>query len=211
MTQESLGLLVGYSPHGTSAQTSISKIEEGKSDPSEEQLIELGRALDVSLDYLAGDADTMERLSVNFLPIDVEAVAAGESAEGVEVRDRDTPHCFSRERLERNGIAPERATVFQVAGISMAPTLADGSRVITDRGSKEPWPGGIYVIKRDGHLLVKRFATDDAEPRWESENKDFDPIHHDGSISVLGEVRWSLQRFPASRPGEPETADQRWS
>lgn len=61
MTQEELGLAVGYS-----GRFAINKIEQGKSNPSMEYIVRLADALDVSTSWLLGSEDdqkndTLER------------------------------------------------------------------------------------------------------------------------------------------------------
>ena len=191
LRQSDVGARAGYK----SEQSMISKIEAGLNTPSLAKLIELAPVLGVSADYLAGLTETKEALSVDFIPIYPESAAAGEGAAGVVIPDVDVPHCFSRTRLERSGIAIDDAAVYQIAGDSMAPTLVDGSRVIVCKGSVAPWPKAIFVIEVDGRLLLKRFVRRGSAGWWVSDNPDFGEFRHRASVKVIGRVRWAMRQF----------------
>lgn len=88
----------------------------------------------------------------------------------------------------------------RVEGDSMAPTLMDGDDILVDRAEASlPLRDGIYVLRRDGALSVKRLglnpatglitiASDNpAHPTWH----DCDPA----SIDVIGRVVWAGRRF----------------
>jgi len=90
-------------------------------------------------------------------------------------------------------------SIIRVAGDSMAPTLADGDDILVDRGdASERLRDGIYVLRVDGALMVKRLALhpagrgftirsdNDAYPAW----TDCDPA----AIEVIGRVIWAGRR-----------------
>lgn len=167
----------------------------GSPEASLHRLVELAPALGVSLDWLLGLTDEPAVFGVTIVPVYPEPVAAGERAGEVTVPDLGIPHCFSRERLAKDGIDPEKAGVFLVAGESMVPTLADGGRVLVDKQRTEPKDNCLFVIACGDQLLVKRFARERRRSFWKSDNEAFKPIPHDQSISVQGQVRWSMRRF----------------
>jgi phage repressor protein C with HTH and peptisase S24 domain len=54
---------------------------------------------------------------------------------------------------------PEQLTIIRVEGDSMAPTLNDGDDILVDRaGCSESLRDGIYVLRVEDSLLVKRLA-----------------------------------------------------
>jgi phage repressor protein C with HTH and peptisase S24 domain len=90
---------------------------------------------------------------------------------------------------------PALLSVIQVEGDSMEPTLTDGDDILVDRGdAADRVRDGVYVLRIDGTLLVKRVAVNPvarrigirsdspAYPNWE----DCDPA----SIDLIGRVVW---------------------
>jgi Peptidase S24-like len=90
---------------------------------------------------------------------------------------------------------PALLSVIQVEGDSMSPTLADGDDILVDRGDgADRVRDGVYVLRVDGALLVKRLAVNPtvrrlsirsdnlAYPSWE----DCDPE----SVALIGRVVW---------------------
>ncbi|GGD98562.1 hypothetical protein GCM10011529_00750 [Polymorphobacter glacialis] len=94
---------------------------------------------------------------------------------------------------------PEALSVIGVAGDSMLPTLADGDQILVDTDDRERLRDGIYVLRTDGALLVKRLSVNpatrrlairsdnDAYPSWD----DCDPA----GVSVIGRVVWVGRRL----------------
>ena len=95
------------------------------------------------------------------------------------------------------GIATGRAealSVIRVEGDSMLPTLADGDQILVDTDDRERLRDGIYVLRTDDALLVKRLSVNpatrrltirsdnDAFPSWD----DCDPA----GVAVIGRVVW---------------------
>ena len=94
---------------------------------------------------------------------------------------------------------PEALSVIQVEGDSMLPTLADGDNILVDTDDRERLRDGIYVLRTDDALLVKRLSVNpatrrltirsdnDAYPSWD----DCDPA----SVAVIGRVVWVGRRL----------------
>lgn len=93
------------------------------------------------------------------------------------------------------GSKPDRLSIITVMGDSMFPTLSDGDEVIVDGGDgAERLRDGIYVLRVDDALLVKRLALgptgkrisvrsdNEAYPSWE----DSDPR----GLQIVGRVVW---------------------
>lgn len=93
------------------------------------------------------------------------------------------------------GSKPDRLSIITVMGDSMFPTLSDGDEVIVDGGDgAERLRDGIYVLRVDDALLVKRLALgptgkrisvrsdNKAYPSWE----DCDPR----GLQIVGRVVW---------------------
>ena len=96
--------------------------------------------------------------------------------------------------------APDLLSIIRVAGDSMAPTLADGDDILVDRGDAAPrLRDGIYVLRIEGALVVKRLAVNPAartlsirsdNPAWPSW-PDCDPA----AVDVVGRVVWTGRRL----------------
>lgn len=66
---------------------------------------------------------------------------------------------FDRDWLRQLGVRAGALSLLRVRGDSMAPTLDDGDDILIDGDDAgERLRDGIYVLRRDGSLLVKRLA-----------------------------------------------------
>jgi hypothetical protein len=96
--------------------------------------------------------------------------------------------------------APDQLSIIRVAGDSMTPTLADGDDILVDRGDNAArLRDGIYVLRIEGALVVKRLALNPAArtlsvrsdnpayPGW----PDCDPA----AVDVVGRVVWAGRRI----------------
>lgn len=95
---------------------------------------------------------------------------------------------------------PKRLSTIRVEGDSMAPTLADGDEILVDGGdAAERLRDGIYVLRMEGALIVKRLAINPATKRLSirSDNEawpswpDCDPA----AIDIVGRVIWAGRRI----------------
>lgn len=101
-------------------------------------------------------------------------------------------------RTIANG-SPEALSVIGVEGDSMLPTLANGDQILVDTDDRERLRDGIYVLRTDDALLVKRLSVNpatrrltirsdnDAYPSWD----DCDPA----AVTVIGRVIWVGRRL----------------
>ncbi len=94
---------------------------------------------------------------------------------------------------------PEALSVIRVEGDSMLPTLADSDQIVVDTDDRERLRDGIYVLRTDDALLVKRLSVNPATRRLsiKSDNSaypswdDCDPA----SVAVIGRVVWVGRRL----------------
>lgn len=103
---------------------------------------------------------------------------------------------FDPQWLRRLGASDaDRLSIIRVEGDSMAPTLADGDEILVDRADgAERLRDGIYVLRRDDALVVKRVALDPAggNAAIRSDNPAY-PSWEDcalSSIAIVGRVVW---------------------
>lgn len=113
-------------------------------------------------------------------------------AGGLVDEDRDA----GEERIDarvvrRLGVAPEALTMIAAQGSSMEPLIHDGDSLLVDtadrRLSSRP---GVFVLRLDGALLVKRVARVGLEVRIASDNPDAPVIapQRADHVTVVGRV-----------------------
>lgn len=95
---------------------------------------------------------------------------------------------------------PDELSIIRVSGDSMEPTLADGDDILVDRGdAADALRDGIYVLRREETLSVKRLALNPAGKRVSirSDNpdyRDFTDVKL-SAIAVIGRVVWAGRRL----------------
>lgn len=95
---------------------------------------------------------------------------------------------------------PDELSIIKVVGDSMAPTLADGDDVLVDQSEAgRALRDGIYVLRRDDALMVKRLAVapTSATLTISSDNPAY-PTWRDcplDSIALVGRAIWSGRRL----------------
>ncbi|WP_076071230.1 S24 family peptidase [Sphingomonas montana] len=95
---------------------------------------------------------------------------------------------------------PAALSMIRVAGDSMLPTLADGDRIMVDRGAADrPLRDGIHVVRIDDALVVKRITVtgDGGRIVITSDNPAVpDPGERArGDVAVIGRVVWVGRRI----------------
>lgn len=131
--------------------------------------------------------------------LDIGASAGGGAFPGEE---RALSHiAFDPKWLRRLGAGDaSRLSIIRVEGDSMAPTLADGDEILVDRSdAAERLRDGIYVLRREEALMVKRLAPDPAGERLaiRSDNPAYPswPDCRLSSIEIVGRVVWCGRRL----------------
>lgn len=131
--------------------------------------------------------------------LDVHA-SAGPGAVGASEARRGRIGFQSAFLRELSGGSPAVLSTIQVSGDSMTPTLSEGDEILVDRGdAAERLRDGIYVLRVDDALMVKRLAMSPIDRRIiiRSDNPNYpdwtdcDPA----SIEVIGRVIWAGRRI----------------
>jgi hypothetical protein len=116
-----------------------------------------------------------------------------------EAEERNGAIAFESRWLRRLTSQPDSLSIIQVAGDSMEPTLFDGDDILVDTSDAgDRLRDGIYVIRMDDALLVKRIALspgrqisvrsdNSAYPAWE--DLDLSTLH------IVGRVIWIGRRI----------------
>lgn len=106
---------------------------------------------------------------------------------------------FAPKWLRRLGTDPKNLSLIVVDGDSMEPTLGDGDDIMVDHSAAtRPIRDGIYVLRMDDVLLVKRLAMGPAgklsirsdNPRYPA----WEDIRADG-VNIIGRVVWTGRRL----------------
>ena len=123
--------------------------------------------------------------------LDVDASAGAGAFEGDESREGHIAFDPLWLRRVARG-APDLLSIIRVAGDSMAPTLADGDDILVDRGDcAARLRDGIYVLRIDDALVVKRLAVSPARTvSIRSDNPAYPgwPDCDLGAVDVVGRV-----------------------
>ena len=161
----------------------------------------LARYFKVSEERLGGPAATPEAAGshVAVPQLDIGA-SAGPGAFPGEERPR-SHLAFDAQWLRRLGAGDVRQlSTIRVEGDSMTPTLADGDEILVDRGdAAERLRDGIYVLRMDDALIVKRLSVNPAARTASigSDNAAYPgwPDCPLSAIDVVGRVVWAGRRI----------------
>jgi repressor LexA len=89
-------------------------------------------------------------------------------------------------------LRPGAAGIVRVLGRSMEPTLNDGDQLLVDLTGRTPDArGGVYLIRVEGALMVKRVRRGSAGLEVSSDNLDAAPVP-DGPVEVVGRGVWRM-------------------
>lgn len=172
---------------------------------------ELARYFNVSESDLGGPANsditvapTFERAEAEFLAVPRYDVGASAGPGALNDSERAGAAIAFRTDWLRQAASgsPSALSVIRVAGDSMVPTLSDGDDILVDSADAAPrLRDGIYVLRIEDQLLVKRIAISPAGgPRFIilSDNSSLYPPLTDcdpASVNVIGRVIWVGRRL----------------
>lgn len=166
----------------------------------------LARYFGVSEDMLGGVASLAPPPVRNRgLPavVSVPRLALGASAGGGTLDEDERAAgvmAFDARWLRHLGVRPQRVSIIRVDGESMAPTLSDGDDIMVDHDDDaDRLRDGVYVLRLDGVLMVKRVAMGPLRGRFSvvSDNAhypdwtDIDPA----LVDIVGRVVWTGRRL----------------
>ena len=163
----------------------------------EEDRRTLARYFGVSEALLGGREDAGEEL-ISVPVLDVRA-SAGPGAVAEDERARARLR-FDPTWLHGLNLDPRQLSVIQVVGDSMSPTLDDGDDILVDLSDGAAnVRDGIYVLRLDGALNVKRLIVDRARKRVsvKSDNPAYTswPTLDLSRLDVIGRVVWAGRRL----------------
>ena len=126
----------------------------------EDERRKLARYFGVSESLLGGPSD-QEPIAGALVPVKRVLVRASAGPGAVPGAEREQPYFAFDEKWLRTLTASKAddLSIIRVEGDSMAPTLNDGDDILVDRaGCSEALRDGIYVLRVEESLLVKRLA-----------------------------------------------------
>jgi phage repressor protein C with HTH and peptisase S24 domain len=103
---------------------------------------------------------------------------------------------FSKRWLREQALEAGKLSAVRVIGDSMEPLLREGDDLLVDM-SQKPFRDGIYVLRLDGNLLVKR-VTSQGFGRFSilSQNLSYPPISVQAEdLDLVGRVVWKSGRL----------------
>ncbi|MEG3171800.1 S24 family peptidase [Sphingomonas sp. ZB1N12] len=123
--------------------------------------------------------------------LDVAASAGpGALVDGEIVLGTDTLDAGLARKL---GLKDGQAAIIRVRGSSMEPGLFDGDHIVVDTADRTPRAkGGVYVIRIDDAVMVKRVALVRGALVATSDNADAERVPA-GAIAVIGRVVWQMR------------------
>ncbi len=95
--------------------------------------------------------------------------------------------------LRRLGLSAAHAAIVRVRGDSMEPGLIDGDHILVDHRSVTPTrSGGLFVVRIDGLIMVKRVRREGGRLIARSDNPAA-PDPPEGPVAVIGRVVWQMR------------------
>jgi len=127
-------------------------------------LIAIANHFGVSVEYLNGRTGFSEapynfqaKKNILFIPYYDIGVSAG-AGSIIDGEDPISTIPFSVEKIHSLGVAKANLAILKVRGDSMFPTLNDGDDILIDTSCTLASKDGIYVLRLDDGLMVKRIS-----------------------------------------------------
>ena len=191
---------------GDYTQSAIAHVEAGHKGLSFARAMDAARALNVSLDWIAGltdDPSPADRRSPNVEPVQHLATANYIVAPWADVRAAAGAALPVFDEAAEFGVALHRSILpawvrhdrlicISAAGDSMTPTLRDGDLVALDHSRTDPLDGQVFVVRGEAGLVVKRLRGRPGGPwRLTSDNPRYRPAPVTPAHRIIGRVAWS--------------------
>jgi phage repressor protein C with HTH and peptisase S24 domain len=199
------------------SEDQLSRYIRGKSEVSFSPLARLAKRAGVRLDWLwEGKGPMLAEVMVHEEPVTYRREsrsidgyrvppALGMSLPGAYGAGVNSPQlvdhvAFGRDWLRDAGLDPETMALVQVVGDSMRPTFGDGDLVLVDTGKRRLAEEGIYAVRQEQHLIVKRLQVMlSGELYIQSDNEAYStqiiPRDAVDELPIVGRVAWVLRRL----------------
>lgn len=180
----------------------VQRVMRGATDPQFMTMYRVVAALGVSLDYvITGDGKddynwdaSLPALAAGQRRVPIYDVMASAGDGASVLREMPTRFAaFPSDYLSSLGEADE-LQIIRISGDSMEPEFKSGDQVMVDR-SKQPLREGVYIIRIDQELVIKRIQIiGNGQVRLISNNPAYPPMEKrldDDGIEVIGRVVWT--------------------
>ncbi len=176
----------------------ISHVEAGRSTLHFDGLVKAARALDVSIDYLAGLTEDPtpadDRSPSNTSRLQRVPVREFAGSEGRSTHLASAPPighlAFRREWMETNRISPDNCSAIEVPDAMMEPTIQSGAWVLVDHRRAIRQGSSIFAVNLGDRLHVRRAVYSDQDWLLVGDNPKCETLAWPGEASVLGQVVW---------------------
>lgn len=180
--------------------------------PGADKLVLIARANQITIEWLATGEGPMRRghhhvgeeLVGDYVAIPLYEVRAAAGAGALVEHENVVDVLHFKESWVRQELraSPSDLYLIHVDGESMEPTLRPGDVILVDRRDTGPARDGIYVLRMDGALLVKRLQRlPGGNLKVSSDNPAYEPFVakasdlHSEEFVVVGRVVWSGRRL----------------
>ena len=190
------------------SDNAIYKWLSGRGQPSVANLVALADAAKVSLEWLATGRETSPAKRPthhrNGEPDGFaymgryDAKALGPTAETLRSKQIVDYLAFKKEWVSaRLNADPRNLLLIEAVGDSMAPTLEESDLLLVDLSEPRFRHDGIYVLRRDNDLEVKRLQRrPDGSLNIISDNPVYEPsVVTSDSVHIIGRVIWAAGRL----------------
>lgn len=111
------------------------------------------------------------------------------------IEERADSIYFPRAILERIGVKPENARIWEASGDSMLPTIGDGDMMVVDISSTQIAEGKVYAFSIGEQVFVKRLRRLGEKVLMMSDNRELfpndEPVPTDQEFVIFGRVKWT--------------------
>ena len=185
------------------SDNAIYKWLSGRGQPSVANLVALAKAAEVSIEWLATGQDSGSSRPVMRRKVEHDDFAYAPRSDDARF---DTVHsdqivdhlAFKKDWVRtRLNADPRNLLLIETVGDSMTPTLEDSDLLLVDLSEPRFRHDGIYVLRRDSVLEVKRLQRrPDGALNIISDNPAYAPaIVASDTVHVLGRVIWAAGRL----------------
>ena len=179
-------------------QSMISHVEGGRAEFKFNGLVKAARALNVSLDYLAGLTDVPDPVEnlTSATPSGFQVAFApgrGDTTERLGGGDSEPVlgHLvFLHGWLIRHRIDPSKCSVIEILDEAMHPTLLVGALILIDHSRTRRAQGRIYVVRSRDRLLVRRLAKSGTHWYLRTDNPKYRDEAWPAEALILGQAIW---------------------
>ncbi|WP_417595041.1 XRE family transcriptional regulator [Oceanospirillum sp.] len=190
------------------SESQLHRIVSGDSVAKIETIVAIAKAANVSLQWLAtgegrmvlgddqagSEASELEEEFALVPGYNVQ-VSAGHGALPDAFEKPTRKLAFRHKWLRFRGLRVKDLVLVFAKGDSMEPTISDNNTLMVDTSQRDLQDGNIYVIRTDGHLIVKRVQQLlNRNVLFISDNKSYEKMEITqaelASLDIIGKVVW---------------------